>query len=419
MGRQPNGTSPVNKAMELGSSKAEQRRVEKPDTSRSTPGSRFALSVKDPQPIAEVARFWRTAAQSATIGMFVILAVVALSLARPLLLPVASAFVVAMMLGPLSARAERYRIPPLVTAIILWLLVIGVFYGVIVLLASPVVEWIGKAPDIGRNIQEKLHVLDRPLAALQELRDALLPSEKKGSLGVDIMTFVQPALLVVTPAIGQIFIFFGTLFFMLLGRARLRRVLIAFFDEREARLRMLKIMNDIEHNLTGYLSIVAVINIAVGICGGFAAWVAGLPDPIAWAVLGFILNFIPYIGALIMEAALFMVGLVTFPTLTHALLAPLLFLALATLEGHFITPSVMGHRLTLNPLVVFLSLVFWTWLWGPVGAFLAVPILIMAMVVVDHLFPSRSSTSSTITKVGRCRSFLGWRSGNRLPSFPC
>ena len=119
----------------------------------------------------------------------------------------------------------------------------------------------------------------------------------------------------------------------------------------------------------------------------FAAWVAGLPDPVAWAVLGFILNFIPYIGALIMEAGLFMVGLVTFPTLTHALLAPLLFLAFATLEGHFITPSIIGHRLTLNPLTVFLSLVFWTWLWGPVGAFLAVPLLIMALVVVDHLFP--------------------------------
>ena len=373
--------------MELGNTKAEQRRVEKPDASRVTRGSRFALSVSDPQPMTEVARFWRTAAQSATIGMFVILAVVALSLARPLLLPVVSAFVVAMMLGPLSGRAERYRIPPLVTAIVLWFLVIGVFYGVIVLLASPVVDWIGKAPEIGRNIQEKLHVLDRPLAALQELRHALLPSEKTGSIGVDIMTFVQPALLVVTPAIGQIFIFFGTLFFMLLGRARLRRVLVAFFDEREARLRMLKIMNDVEHNLTGYLSVVALINTAVGICGGFAAWVAGLPDPIAWAVLGFILNFIPYIGALIMEAALFMVGLVTFPTLTHALVAPLLFLALATLEGHFITPSIMGHRLTLNPLIVFLSLVFWTWLWGPVGAFLAVPLLIMGLVVVDHLFP--------------------------------
>jgi predicted PurR-regulated permease PerM len=201
------------------------------------------------------------------------------------------------------------------------------------------------------------------------------------------VSFVQPALLVVTPAIGQTFIFFGTLFFMLLGRSQLRRVLVAFFDERDARLRTLKIMNDIEHNLTGYLSVVTLINLAIGICGGVAAWVAGLPDPVAWGVLAFILNFIPYIGALIMEAAMFMVGLVTFPTLTHALVAPLLFLALATLEGHFITPSIMGHRLTLNPLTVFLSLVFWTWLWGPVGAFLAVPLLIVALVVIEHLFP--------------------------------
>ena len=373
--------------MDSGSTKAEQRRVAKPDVARGISRSPDIPSVSDPQPTGELARFWRTAAQSATIGMFVILAIVALSLARPLLLPVASAFVVSMMLGPLSARAERYKLPSLVSAIILWLLVVGVFYGVIVLLASPVVDWIGKAPDIGRNIQEKLRVLDRPLSVLQELREAFLPSDKKGSLGVDIMAFIQPAVLIVTPAIGQILIFFGTLFFMLLGRTQLRRVLIAFFDERDARLRMIKIMNDIEHNLTGYLSIVALINIGVGLCGGFAAWVTGLPDPVAWAVLAFILNFIPYIGALMMEAALLMVGLVTFATLAQALVAPLIFLALATLEGHFITPGIMGRRLTLNPLTVFLSLVFWTWLWGPVGAFLAVPLLIVALVVIGHLFP--------------------------------
>jgi len=384
-GRQPKGTSPVILPMEARVTKAKPRRVEKPAI-RGMREAGFSLAVNDPQPMAEVARFWRTAAQSATIGMFIILLVVALSLARPLLLPVASAFVVTMMLGPLSAGAEQYKIPSLLAAIVLWLLVIAVCYAVIILLGAPAVDWIGKAPEIGRIVQEKLHVLDRPLAALQELRDALLPSDKKGSLGVDIISFVQPALLVVTPAIGQTFIFFGTLFFMLLGRSQLRRMLVAFFDEREARLRTLKIMNDIEHNLTGYLSMVTIINVAVGICGGVAAWVAGLPDPMAWAVLGFILNFIPYIGALIVEVAMFMVGLVTFPTLTQALLAPVLFLALATLEGHFVTPSIIGHRLTLNPLAVFLSLVFWTWLWGPVGAFLAVPLLIMALVVIGHLF---------------------------------
>lgn len=370
--------------MEAGRTKAGQRRDVNIGRDRE---ARLALSVSDPKPVTEVAQIWRTAAQSATIGMFVILFVIALSLARPILLPVASAFVVTMMLGPLSARAERYKVPSLVSAIILWLLVIAVFYGVIVLLAAPVVDWLGKTPDIAQNIQEKLRVLDRPLSVLQDLRDKFLPSDKKGSLGVDIVAFVQPAMLIVTPAIGQMLIFFGTLFFMLLGRSQLRRFLVIFFDEREARLRTLKIMNDIEHNLTGYLSIVTLINIAVGLCGGFAAWVAGLPDPVAWAVLGFILNFIPYVGALIMEAALFLVGLVTFPTLTQALIAPLLFLALATLEGHFITPSIIGHRLTLNPLTVFLSLAFWTWLWGPVGAFLAVPLLIVGLVVADHLFP--------------------------------
>ena len=130
-----------------------------------------------------------------------------------------------------------------------------------------------------------------------------------------------------------------------------------------------------------------MINVGIGIAAGVIAWLVGLPSPAAWAVLGFLLNFISYIGALAMEVALFMVGVVTFPTLTHALAAPLLYVAVATLEGHFITPSIVGRRLTLSPLTVFLSLVFWTWLWGPVGAFLAAPFLVIALVVVHHLFP--------------------------------
>ena len=351
---------------------------------------RVPLAITDPQPVTEVSALWRPAAQAATIGVFIILFIAGLEFARPILLPAMSAFVVTMMLGPISARAERYGIPTPLTAVVLWLLVIAAFYGVIVLLSTPVVEWLGKASDIGRIIQEKLRLLDRPLTALQEMRNALLPSDTKNnanSIGFDIVSVVQPAVTIVTPAISQTFIFFGTLFFMLLGRTQLRHVLVAFFDDRDARLRTLKIMNDIEHNLTGYLSLVTVINFAVGITAGIIAWAVGLPDPIAWAVLGFILNFIPYIGALIMEVALFLVGLVTFPALTHALAAPLFFVVFATLEGHFITPSLVGRKLTLNPLTVFLSLVFWTWLWGPVGAFLAVPLLIMGLVAVGHLFP--------------------------------
>jgi predicted PurR-regulated permease PerM len=362
--------------------------MQKLEAVRAARRQRVALSVDDPRPVAAVSSVWRATAQAATIGIFVILTVAALSEARPVLLPVVSALVVTMMLGPLSSRADRYGVPPLVSAVLLWLLVIAVFYGLIMLLAVPVVNWVGKAPDIGRSIQDKLMVLEQPLQALEKLRDALLPGDNKGGLGFDIVSVLTPAVSIVTPAIGQSFIFFGTLFFMLFGRTRVRRVLVAFFDEREARLRTLKIMNDIERNLTGYLSMVAVINVAVGAAAGIIAIAAGLSDPVAWAVLGFVLNFVPYIGALILEIALFLVGLVTFPTLAHAALAPLLFLAVATLEGQFVTPGLVGRRLTLNPLTVFLSLVFWTWLWGPVGAFLAAPLLIVAQVAVGHLFPS-------------------------------
>ena len=357
------------------------------DIRQATKERRFLLAINDPKPIAHVSTVWRTASQAAAIGIFIILFVAALDLARAMLLPATSAFVIGLMLGPLSARAKAYGIPSLITAIVLWLLVVVVFYGVIILLSAPALDWIGKAPEIGRIIKEKLQVLEQPLSALQDLRNAILPQGENSRFGFDIANFVQPALIVVTPAIGQIFIFFGTLFFFLLGRARLRHVLVILFENHDSRLRTLKIINDVERNLTNYLSVVAVINFVVGLGACLIAYFIGLPNPIAWGVLAFILNFIPYIGALIMEAVLLAVGLVTFPTLIQALIAPVLYFGFTTLEGHFITPSIMGRRLALNPLTVFLALIFWTWLWGPIGAFLAVPLLIVALVAINHLFP--------------------------------
>jgi predicted PurR-regulated permease PerM len=347
----------------------------------------FPLAISDPQPVAKVETIWRTSTQAATIGIFLIVLIAAIEYGRPILLPITSAFVVGMMLGPLSSSATRLGLPSVATAIILWLLVVGVCYGVIVLLSAPLVEWVGKAPNIAASIKDKLHILDRPLSALSDVRNAVFPNADAKAVTFDVVGMIQPAMTFVTPAIGQLFIFFGTLFFFLLGRNELRHVLIVFFDERDARLRMLRILNDIEHNLTSYLSVVALINFVVGIAAGLIAYFVGLPNPVAWAVLAFILNFVPYLGAIIMEVVLLAVGLVTFPDLGHAVLAPLLYLAFTTLEGHFITPSIMGKRLQLNPLTVFLALIFWTWIWGPVGAFLAVPIVIVAVVAINHLFP--------------------------------
>lgn len=356
-----------------------------------TDGPPLAIGAEGPLAFSATRGLRQASAQFAVVGIFLILLVAALGLARPVLLPVAAAFVVTMMLGPLSLRADRHKVPKLVTAIVLWLLVAGVFYGLIMLLSAPVGDWIAKAPEIGRNIQDKLRVLDRPLAALRELRNALLPSEAGKGIQFDIMAIVQPAMSIVTPAIGQLVIFFGALFFMLLGRTRIRSETVAMFRSRAGRLKVLKILNAIEHNLTGYLSVVAVINLTMGLIGGGIAWAVGLPDPVAWGVLAFVLNFIPYLGSLLVEAGMFTVGLVSFPMLTQAMIAPLLYLACATFEGEIVTPSAVGRKFTLNPLMVFLALVFWTWLWGPVGAFLAVPLLIMGLAAFVHLSPKRES----------------------------
>jgi len=345
------------------------------------------LEVIDPQPVTALRAAWRSTAQMATIGIFVILFFVALSLARPIVLPVTAAFVVAVLLSPLSQRADAIRIPSLASAFALWLLVVAAFYLVTALVSAPVIDWINKAPDIGRGIQEKLQMLQQPLSFLRDLRNALLPAGAGQGINVDLVAIAQQAVSVVTPALGQMLIFFVALFFMLLGRKRLRSAFAGAFHERESRLRVLRIVSDIERNLTGYFGVVALINLGVGIGAGVIAAIVGLPDPIAWGVLGFVLNFIPYIGAATMEVGMFLVGLVTFPSFGHAAIAPLLYIAMALLEGQFITPSVVGRRFTLNPLTVFLSLVFWAWLWGPVGAFLAVPLLIMALVAAAHLFP--------------------------------
>jgi predicted PurR-regulated permease PerM len=358
----------------------------KPGNGRSKRRERQPLTVRDPQPVTAPRPTWRGAAQAATVGIFIIMFFAALSLARPILLPVTAAFVVTLMLSPLSERADKTGIPAVITAMLLWLAVVAVFYMVVTLVSAPVVAWVHKAPDIGRSIQEKLQLFEEPLAALRDMRNALLPADAGKGFNVDLVAIAQQAVSVVTPAAGELLIFFVALFFMLLGRRRLRHGLVGFFAAHAARLRTLRIMNDVEHNLTGYLSVVGLINAGIGVGAGIIAAVVGLPDPVAWGVLGFVLNFIPYIGAGSMELGMFLVGLVTFPSLTHAIIAPLLYVGMALLEGQFITPSIVGRRFTLNPLTVFLSLVFWAWLWGPVGAFLAVPLLIVALVVVEHVF---------------------------------
>ncbi len=158
-----------------------------------------------------------------------------------------------------------------------------------------------------------------------------------------------------------------TLLFFLVGQIDLRNYAVSMFSSRDSKLRFLKIMRDIERNLAGYLTVVTIVNIGVGSIVALGTWAIGYPNPLIFGLIAALLNYVPYIGPATMVIALFGVGLVTFPSLGQAFIAPLGLIAVTTLEGHFVTPTIVGRKLTLNPLMVFLALAFWTWMWGPVG----------------------------------------------------
>ncbi len=230
-------------------------------------------------------------------------------------------------------------------------------------------------------------MFDRPLALWQELQSMLGGPEKLTTVQLPKFDWFQPTLEFLTPTFTEFLLFFATLILFIASWRDLRRALIMIFGDHAERLRTLRILNEIEVHLGKYLLTVTMINTGVGIATGVACALAGMPNPAGLGALAATLNFIPIIGPIAMFAVLVIVGIVALPTLGAGLLAPLAFIGIAFMEGHFITPTIIGRRLALNALAVFLMLAFWTWLWGPMGSFLASPLLIVALIVKEHLLP--------------------------------
>jgi predicted PurR-regulated permease PerM len=349
---------------------------------------RRAPIVSDPLPVDNVNSMWVSAGHGAIIGIFLLLFGVFLYFGRPILMPVLAAAVLALTLAPLIKAAQRAGIPTWVTAIVILLFGFGALSLAAMSLAKPVSEWIARAPEIGASIRDKLAVLNEPMTALHKIETSLFGDSAGLNVSMPASTVVLPVVAFVTPAAGELVLFFTTLLFFLVGEIELRNQVVALFGHRDSKLRFLKIMRDIERNLAGYLAVVTVVNIGVATIVALGAWLIGFPNPWIFGFLAGLFNYVPYIGPAVMVIVLFGVGLVTFPSLAHALIAPLGLITVATLEGHLITPTLVGRRLTLNPLVVFLALAFWTWMWGPMGALLATPLSIVGLVVVHHLFPA-------------------------------
>jgi predicted PurR-regulated permease PerM len=328
----------------------------------------------------------------ALISLLLICIVVVLYVAKAFFLPVVAAFVVGTMLSPAAGFLERHRIPRALSAVlIVTALGAGVTF-IVGLISSPLMEWRTRLPELGSLLREKLHIFDRPLALWQELQNMLGGSSAfaGASFQMPKVEWLQPTLEFLSPTFTEFLLFFATLILFIASWRDLRRALIMTFTGHDSRLRTLRILNAIEGQLGGYLLTVTMINFGVGTATGIICAVTGMPSPAGLGALAATLNFLPIIGPVAMFVILLLVGVIAFPTIGAGLIAPLAFVGLAFLEGHFITPTIIGRRLELNALAVFIALAFWTWLWGPVGGFLSSPLLIVGLILKEHLWPTVS-----------------------------
>jgi predicted PurR-regulated permease PerM len=323
----------------------------------------------------------------ALISLLVICVVAVLYAAKAFFLPMVAAFVVGTMLSPAANFLERYRIPRGLGAV---LIVSAVGTGVtfiLGLISSPVLQWTSRLPELAGQLKDKLQLFDRPIALWHELQSMLGVSDgfSTAPFQVPKLEWVQPALEFLSPTFTEFLLFFASLILFIASWRDLRRALVLTFPGRDSRLRTLRVLNAIEEHLGAYLLTVTLINMAVGVATGLICWAAGMPNPAGLGALAATLNYLPIIGPVAMFAILTVVGVIAFPTVGAASIAPLAFVGVTFLEGHFITPTIIGRRLELNALAVFISLAFWTWLWGPMGAFLSSPLLIVSLVLRDHL----------------------------------
>jgi predicted PurR-regulated permease PerM len=255
---------------------------------------------------------------------------------------------------------------------------------------------VDRTPEIMSNISTEFQRLKKPVekvtqATEQVSKMAQVGTSTQGKKPAEV-ELKRPAIIdgwfsKTRDAVLELVVFLVMLYFLLSSGDLFLRKLIHVLPRFEDKKRAVLIMRQIEDHISKYLLTVAMINACLGAAGGLAFWALGMPNPALWGALAFLLNFIPYLGALAEILIVGLVAIATFPHLSHALLLPACYLGLATIEANLFTPYIMGRRMTLNPVVIFVAVTFGGFLWGILGVFLAVPTLVMLKIFCDHIEP--------------------------------
>jgi predicted PurR-regulated permease PerM len=326
--------------------------------------------------------------------------------AAAIILPFVLALVLALVLGPaMRLLNRRLRIPRMIAALLLIVALFSVVGAMGYALSVPASGWIAKAPQSLPALVDKLRFLERPIQLMQhgvqQLQNLMSQSgdqpdaqnaprpgpaaPQSSNVGGSLMGIGSSVLQGGRAFLGEGFTLMLLLFFFLASSDTLLRRFIEILPHLDEKRRAVSIVTEIENNISRYLLTITLMNALVGLFAGLAVWLLGMPDPLLFGTLAFLLNYIPIIGPVTGMVIFFFVGVFTFPSIWQALIPAGIYLGIHVLEGETITPMLLASRFTLNPVMVISSLMFWDWLWGIPGALLSMPLLAVTKIVCDHI----------------------------------
>ena len=305
-------------------------------------------------------------------------------------LPVTAALVIAIALVPLLEWFERRRVPSGLAALICVLLFIAIANIAVASIVLPATEWVRLLPERIPRIRETLAPLLDVYASLERFIDDII-GEFGGNDGSRTRTVTVEApnsmldLIATSAPHAMVQLFFAILviFFFLAGWTRMRKQTITTRTSFDGALTTARVIQQVVDATSTYLGTITLVNVSMGALVALFLWMLGMPTPLMWGGIVAVLNYIPYLGPIASVLLLALGGLMAFADPWYALLPAVAFAVIHVVEANVITPSLVGRRLTINPLLILVALSFWAWVWGTTGALLAVPLLIISKTVLD------------------------------------
>lgn len=349
------------------------------------------LPVTDPEAPAQealpITRLLSTMVFLLGLALFLALPFV-FSVGSVVFLPLVSAIILTIVLTPLADRLIRLGLPNVLASALSLLAVIVVVVLAVLVIVQPAYDLVDQAPKLIARVGEQFNSLRGSFGWIADIDRQLarITGDASGAQVIVAGPSVLEQVAIATPSVViEVFLTLLMTYFMIEARIRMKRSLLLDRHSFGASLRAARVMRDVQDRVASYIITVAQINLGVGVLVGLGAWALGLTAPVMWGGLAMALNFLPYVGPLTMVGLLALVGLGTSDTIAFGLVPPLLFLGLHTVEANVVTPSLLGARFTLNPVMILLSISYFSWIWGVIGALLSVPILLTLTALVDHL----------------------------------